>query len=70
MKWLKYTRENLLEFIEKIKTIENNEGEMNKLKNTTTYDLYMNNKIEIEKWLELPENQINTSLEDCRKNCH
>lgn len=69
MDWLKYTREYLIEFKEKVKSIGSNEEEMNKLKNTTTYDLYNNNKEEIEKWLELPESLIFTTVKEYRKNC-
>lgn len=69
MDWLKYTRENIIELKEKIKSIGNNEEELNKLKNITTYDLYLNNKIEIDIWLELPEKSIFTSIEEYKKNC-
>lgn len=69
MDWLKYTRENIVELKEKIKSIGNNEEELNKLKNIMTYDLYINNKIEIDKWLELPEKLIFTSVEEYKKNC-
>ncbi|MEN0007978.1 hypothetical protein [Flavobacterium nitrogenifigens] len=70
MKWLKYTRKNLIEFKEKIKTIGSNQDEMDKLKNTTSYRLYMNGSAELlDNWLKLPEESIATSVEDYRKNC-
>jgi len=69
MDWLKYTREYLIEFKEKLKTFKDNEEEMKKLKKTTTYDLYMNNTTEINKWLELPKNSILKTVEQCRENC-
>lgn len=69
MDWLKYTREKIIEFKEKIKSIGNNETELNKLKKTTTYNLYMNNIVEIDKWLELPEKLIFTTVKEYKKNC-
>lgn len=67
--YLKYTREYLIEFKEKYKNAENNKEEIDKLKKTTTYDLYVNNKDEIEEWLKLPENLIYRTVDEYRKNC-
>lgn len=69
MDWLKYTRENLIELKEKLIKNEKNEIELVKLKNTKTYNLYINNKSEIEKWLKLPKKSIIKTTEQCRKIC-
>ena len=67
--WLKYTRKNLIELKKNLKKNENNELELEKFKNTTTYDLYVNYKSEIEKWLKLPKKSIIKTTEQCRKIC-
>ena len=69
MDWLKYTRKNLIELKKNLKKNKNNEEEMEKLKRTSTYILYMNNKNEIEKWLKLPKKSILKATEECRKIC-
>lgn len=69
MDWLKYTRENIIQLKGKIESIGNNEEELNKLKSSTTFHLYMNDRIEIDNWLELPEKSIFTSVEEYKKNC-
>ena len=69
MDWLKYTRKYLIEFKEKYINAENNKEEIDKLKKTTTYDLYINNIDEIERWLILPENLIHRTVDEYRKNC-
>ncbi|MQP24209.1 hypothetical protein GFJ94_03920 [Flavobacterium sp. LMO8] len=69
MDWLKYTRENLIELKEKLIKNEKNEIELVKLKNTKTYNMYINNKSEIEKWLKLPKKSIIKTTEQCRKIC-
>ena len=67
--YLKYTREYLIEFKKKYEKAGNNKEELDKLKKTTTYDLYVNNIDEIEEWLKLPESLIYRTVEEYRKNC-
>jgi hypothetical protein len=69
MDWLKYTRKNLIELKKNLEKNQNNEIELEKIKNTTTYDLYKNNKNQLEKWLKLPKKSIIMSTDQCRKIC-
>ena len=69
MDWLKYTRKNLIELKKNLEKNQNSEIELEKIKNTTTYDLYINNKNQLEKWLKLPKKSIIKSTEQCRKIC-
>lgn len=69
MAWLKNTRKSLIEFKDKIKIVSNNEEELKELKNTSTYNLYMNHSMELDNWLELPEESISITVEQYRKNC-
>lgn len=68
--YLKYTRENLLEFRENFKKYQEDEEKLKELKRYTTYYLYTSDPEGIDKWLKLPESLIFTNVEEYRKNCH
>lgn len=68
--YLKYSREYLFEIRDKIKEANNNPDELSKLENITTYHLYTSNPAAFDKWMDLPEELIFTTVNEIRKKCH
>lgn len=58
-----------MEFRENFKKYQRDEEKLNELKRYTTYYLYTSDPEGIDKWLELPESQISTRVEEYRETC-
>lgn len=67
--YLKYTREYLFKIRDKIRKANNNQDKLNKLKNITTYHLYTSDPAKFDKWMQLPEKLIFTTVSEIRKEC-